>query len=140
MVNKMNNMKRKSREENIYESDRLQQKTQQTFVLAYPCHYAHGSVGAILTKFQKSDLKIIEMRCMDVTRNFAQKHVRNIGWDPEAYEDNVPYGNWANYIASNPVVAMIVEGKGARDKVHELISEKQHPFWRDELYRTSCPA
>lgn len=75
-----------------------------------------------------------------MTRNFAQKHVRNIGWDPEAYEDNVPYGNWANYIASNPVVAMIVEGKGARDKVHELISEKQHPFWRDELYRTSCPA
>ncbi|KAI3870557.1 hypothetical protein MKX03_022750 [Papaver bracteatum] len=133
MVNKM---KRKSRGENIYESDRLQQKTQQTFVLAYPCHYSHRSVGAILTKFEN-------YRCMDVTRNFAQKHVYNIGWDPEAYEDNVPYGNWVNYIASNPVVAMIVEGKGAMDKVHELISEKQLPFWCYEeatVYTSSSPA
>ncbi|RZC89713.1 hypothetical protein C5167_035709 [Papaver somniferum] len=82
------------------------------------------------------------MRYMDVTQNFAQKHVRNIRWDPEAYEDNEPYGNWVNYIVSNPVVVMIVEGKGAMDKVHELISEKQLPFWRDEeatVYTSSSP-
>ncbi|KAI3973895.1 hypothetical protein MKX01_030471 [Papaver californicum] len=83
------------------------------------------------------------MTCMDEIRDFARKHVVNIGSDPEDYDETVPYMNWASYIASKPVIAMLVEGKGTIDKVHKLISQKQLPFWNSHgkltVYTSSSP-
>ncbi|KAI3928671.1 hypothetical protein MKW98_024272 [Papaver atlanticum] len=106
-----------------------QQLHERTFVLAYPCHHTYGSVGAIVSEFEKSDLDITEMGCMHVNEAFARKHVENIGLDPDAYDEALPFGNLVYYLASKPVVAMIVEGERAIGKVCALISDKQSPFW-----------
>ncbi|KAI3852641.1 hypothetical protein MKW92_018914 [Papaver armeniacum] len=97
---------------------------QKTFVLAYPIHFNNRSVGFIVSEFEKLELKIIEMSCMEVTKDFALKHVFNIEWDPKD-------GNWVDNIASDPVVAMVVEGDECMSKFNELISKKQLPFWVD---------
>ncbi|RZC79476.1 hypothetical protein C5167_003698 [Papaver somniferum] len=100
---------------------------ERTFVLAYPCHCTYASVGEIVSKFEKLNFKITEMGCIHVNEAFAQVHVDAVGLDPE--NDMLPYGNLVYYLASNPVVAMIVEGEGVISKVCALISDKQHPFW-----------
>ncbi|MCL7050987.1 hypothetical protein MKW94_030507 [Papaver nudicaule] len=96
---------------------------QKTFVLAYPCHHIQQSVGAIVTE------------CMDVSENFARKHLINIGWDADAdvdaWDDAIPSGKWDYYLTSRPVTAMIVEGKGCFRQVKKLISQNKFPFWID---------
>ncbi|RZC51055.1 hypothetical protein C5167_019478 [Papaver somniferum] len=103
-----------------------QQLHERTFLLA---HHTYGSVGAIVSEIEKSDLDITEMGCMHVNEAFARKHVENIGLDPDADDEALPFGNLVYYLASNPVVAMIVEGEGTIGKVCALVSDKQSPFW-----------
>ncbi|RZC79621.1 hypothetical protein C5167_042197 [Papaver somniferum] len=71
---------------------------QRTFVLAYPCHYTYGSVGEIVSKFEKLNFKITEMGCMHVNKAFARVHVDAVGLDPE--NDMIPFGNLVYYLAS----------------------------------------
>ncbi|KAI3856985.1 hypothetical protein MKX03_019045 [Papaver bracteatum] len=105
-----------------------QQLHERTFVLAYPCHHTYRSVGEIVFEFEKLGLDITEMGCMHVNKAFAQKHVESTGLEPDEFALH-PFRNLAYYLASKPVVAMIVEGKGAILKVCALISDKQPPFW-----------
>lgn len=56
-------------------------------------------MGFIVSEFENLKLKIIEMSCMEVTKDFALKHLSNIQWDPKD-------GNWVDNIASDPVVAL----------------------------------
>ncbi|MCL7028696.1 hypothetical protein MKW94_029307 [Papaver nudicaule] len=131
--------------------DQKQQLQQKTFVLGYPGFFSHRCMGDLVSQFEKSGLNITEMICMEVSEVFAGEHIVNIGWDPEAYAEwspeaertaedewnpeasngNLPVASrkWVDYLASDPVVAMVVEGDDSVDKVLELTSKKQLPFW-----------
>ncbi|KAI3893486.1 hypothetical protein MKX03_022814 [Papaver bracteatum] len=98
---------------------------QKTFVLAYPWLFRQRSMGALISEFEK-----LEMRSMVVTRDFAREHLVNIKWDPEAFSETVPLpcASWVECIAHGPVTAMIVEGDDAVHKVRELSNKQQLPF------------
>lgn len=70
--------------------------------------------GVLVSEFEKLDLNITEMRCMEVTRDFAHEHVVNIGWDPEAFFEDIPipFGSCVDCIAFGHIGAMILETGG----------------------------
>ncbi|MCL7049061.1 hypothetical protein MKW94_018191 [Papaver nudicaule] len=105
---------------------------QKTLVLVYPCHHVYRSVGAIVSEFEENHLKITEMRCMNVTIDFAHKHLENIGWGPDACNKDIPFVMWDCHLASEPLTAMIVEGNNCIPRIKKLISKCRHPFWVDE--------
>ncbi|KAI3880798.1 hypothetical protein MKX03_034699 [Papaver bracteatum] len=102
--------------------------TEKTFVLAYPCHYTYRSVGEIVSEFESLGLEIREMGCMHVNKAFALEHTGPMGMVPDEFAP-FPYKDLVHYLVSKPVVAMIVEGKGAINTVHSLITGKQPSFW-----------
>ncbi|XP_026394133.1 uncharacterized protein LOC113289160 isoform X2 [Papaver somniferum] len=69
------------------------------------------------------------MRCMNVCGEFAPQHLKNIKLDPLDFDPNPRFMNWIEYIASAPVLAMIVEGDNSVfEEVFELTSKDEHPF------------
>ncbi|KAI3884207.1 hypothetical protein MKX03_018729 [Papaver bracteatum] len=107
-----------------------EQKLEKTFVLAYPCFFCYHCIGDLVAQFEKlAGLKIREMRCMNVSEDFAQEHLNNIKWNPDAFDRYLPSGNWVGYLRSKPVVAMIMQGDNSIEKVSKLTSKKERPFW-----------
>ncbi|MCL7027029.1 hypothetical protein MKW94_007227 [Papaver nudicaule] len=121
---------------------------QKTFVLGYPGFFFHRCIGELVSQFEKSGLNITKMICMRVSEVFAREHLENINWDPEArtgwipevFGEKLPSEKWADYLASEPLVAMVVEGDDAVSKVLELTSKKELPFWVVENERTTVYA
>ncbi|KAI3921259.1 hypothetical protein MKW92_039629 [Papaver armeniacum] len=108
----------------------IDKKMEKTFVLAYPCFYYHNCIGNLVAQFEElAGLKITEMRCMNVSEDFAREHLNNINWNPEAFDADLPSGSWVGYLTSNAVVAMIIEGDNSVQKVSQLTSKKERPFW-----------
>ncbi|KAI3941562.1 hypothetical protein MKW92_029103 [Papaver armeniacum] len=94
----------------------IDKRMEKTFVLAYPCFYYYNCIGNL-------------MRCMNVSEDFAREHLNNINWNPEAFYADVPSGSLVGFLTSNPVVAMIIEGDNSVQKVSQLTSKKERPFW-----------
>ncbi|KAI3875284.1 hypothetical protein MKX03_001282 [Papaver bracteatum] len=69
------------------------------------------------------------MRCMHVSEDFSREHLNNIKWNPDAFYQDLPYWNWVGYLSSKPVFSMIMEGDNSVDKVSQLTSKKERPFW-----------
>ncbi|KAI3855336.1 hypothetical protein MKW92_026094 [Papaver armeniacum] len=126
---------KKRRTEEITIDKKLEEKSK-TFVLAYPVYFKYRLFGDLVSGFEKSGFKITEMRCMNVSKEFAEKHLENIKQDPLDFDPNPSFMNWIDYIASAPVLAMIVEGDNSVfDKVFELTSSKEYPFWDGNVRR-----
>ncbi|MCL7041952.1 hypothetical protein MKW94_012761 [Papaver nudicaule] len=106
-----------------------QPAVEKTFVLAHPEHHMWRSVGNIVTEFEIMNLNVTELRCMNVSKDFARQHLANIGWGADAQDDAIPFGHWDYHLTSRPVTAMIVEGKGCFRQVKKLISQQKFPFW-----------
>ncbi|KAI3849983.1 hypothetical protein MKX03_035962 [Papaver bracteatum] len=78
-------------------------KLEKTFVLAYPCFSYNSCIGNM-------------MRCMNMSEDFAREHLNNIKWNPDAFDRDLPSGNWVGYLSSKPVVAMIMQGDNSIEK------------------------
>ncbi|KAI3882291.1 hypothetical protein MKW92_019287 [Papaver armeniacum] len=101
----------------------IDQKLRKTFVLAYPSYFIYGGIGDFVTKLEKLGLKITEMRCMNVSEDFARKHLVNI---ERVSDENLAPDKWVRNISCSPVVAMIVEGdNNSVNEVIELTSKQQ---------------
>ncbi|XP_026410241.1 uncharacterized protein LOC113305418 [Papaver somniferum] len=63
------------------------------------------------------------MRCMNVSEDFARKHLVNIKC---VSDENLAPDKWVRYISCNPIVAMIVEGdNNSVNEFIELTSKQQ---------------
>ncbi|KAI3872222.1 hypothetical protein MKW98_011714 [Papaver atlanticum] len=101
----------------------IDQKLRKTFALAYPSYFIYRGIGNFVTELEKLGLKITEMRCMNVSEDFARKHLVNI---KRVSDENLPPEKWVRNISCNPCVAMIVEGDNSSvNEVTELISKQQ---------------
>ncbi|KAI3968057.1 hypothetical protein MKW92_041899 [Papaver armeniacum] len=101
----------------------IDQKLRKTLVLAYPSYFIYGGIGDFVTKLEKLGLKITEMRCMNVSEDFARKHLVNI---KRVSDENLAPDKWVRNISCSPVVAMIVEGdNNSVNEVIELTSKQQ---------------
>ncbi|KAI3857501.1 hypothetical protein MKX03_033314 [Papaver bracteatum] len=101
----------------------MDRNLRKTFVLAYPSYLIYRDIGNFVAELEKLSLKITEMRCMNVSEDFARKHLVKIGLI--AAERLAPE-IWIQYITYGPVVAMIVEGdKNSVKQYIELVSKQQ---------------
>ncbi len=86
---------------------------ERSLVLIKPDAVERNLIGKILTIYEDNNLKIINMRLTNVSREVAEAHyIEHKGQDY--------YENLIAYITRSPVVAVVLEGEDAIAKVRRL--------------------
>lgn len=76
------------------------------FVMLKPDAVQRGLIGTLINRLERTGLKIIAMKFLQVTDDMAAKHY-------EVHKDKPFYPSLVEFITSGPVVAMVLEGKDA---------------------------
>ncbi len=79
---------------------------EQTFVMVKPDAVRRGLTGKILARFEEKGLKVKAMRLEIPERSTVEKHY-------EVHQERPFYAGLVDFIASGPVVPMMVEGESA---------------------------
>jgi nucleoside-diphosphate kinase len=79
---------------------------ERTLIIIKPDAVQRGLIGQIIDRFERRGLRIAAMRLMQISRELAKKHYA-------VHEGKPFYPGLIDYITSGPVVAMVLEGKGA---------------------------
>lgn len=116
---------------------------ERSLVLIKPDGVVRSLVGEIITRFEKTGLKIIGMKMVWVDENFAKEHYKlDETWaknvydktkatkekdgQPFPYKDHMEYGgmiqSWnAAFLQEGPVVALILEGPHAIEIIRKMV-------------------
>ena len=89
---------------------------ERTFVMVKPDGVQRGLVGEIIGRFEKKGLKIVAMKLVSVSKEFAEKHY-------SAHKGKPFFKPTVKFITSSPVVAMILEGNNAIDLVRTMMGK-----------------
>ncbi len=89
---------------------------EKTLVLVKPDGIQRGLIGEIVSRFEKTGLRIVAMKMLQVDENLAKQHYA------------VHYGkpffpNLIKYITTCPIVAMVLEGRQAVEVVRKLMGK-----------------
>ncbi len=87
---------------------------ERTLVLVKPDGVERGFVGAILSRFEKTGLKIVGMKMVFMDSDFAKKHYA-------VHVNKAFYKSVEDFMISGPVVAFVLEGIDAVDLVRKMI-------------------
>jgi nucleoside-diphosphate kinase len=79
---------------------------ERTFVMIKPDGVQRGLVGEIVRRFEQRGLKIVGMKMVYMSTDFAKRHYA-------AHEGKGFFEGLIRYITSGPVVAMVLEGTDA---------------------------
>lgn len=86
---------------------------EKTLVLVKPDAFKASHTGDIVKRYEDEGLRLLALRMMKMTKEVAAKHyVEHIG---RPY-----YGELEAFMTSGPIVAMVLAGEGAIEKVREL--------------------
>lgn len=85
-----------------------------TLVLVKPDGVQRGLSGEIINRLERTGLKIVGMKLMQVSRELASRHYGE-------HEGKPFYDGLVSYITSSPVVAMAIEGPNAIAIVRKLM-------------------
>jgi nucleoside-diphosphate kinase len=85
-----------------------------TLILIKPDAFARGLTGEILARFERKGLKIVALRDMIVTGELAERHYAE-------HSERPFFGELVAFITSGPIVAMVLEGKGAVKAARQVI-------------------
>jgi nucleoside-diphosphate kinase len=90
---------------------------QKTLVILKPDAVERGIVGEILARFERAGLQIIGLKLVKADQKLASDHYHDVDvrYSPEIKKLMV------DFMSSNPVVAMVLEGIGAIEKVRLMI-------------------
>ena len=86
---------------------------EKTLVLIKPDAFAAAHSGDIIKRYESEGLKIVAMKLMQMTKPLAAKH----------YAEHIGRGYYAEleqFMTSAPIVAMVLAGEGAIEKVREI--------------------
>ena len=89
---------------------------ERTFVMVKPDGVQRGLVGEIIDRFEKKGLKIVAMKLVSVSKEFAEKHYG-------VHKGKPFFKPTVKFITSSPVVAMILEGNNAIDLVRTMMGK-----------------
>lgn len=89
---------------------------ERTFVMVKPDGVQRGLVGEIIGRFEKKGLKIVAMKLVSVSKEFAEKHYG-------VHKSKPFFKPTVKFITSSPVVAMILEGNNAIDLVRTMMGK-----------------
>ena len=77
-----------------------------TLILVKPDAFARGLTGEIIARFERKGLKIVALRSLTVTKELAEQHYAE-------HSERPFFGELVEFITSGPIVAMVLEGRGA---------------------------
>jgi nucleoside-diphosphate kinase len=85
-----------------------------TLILVKPDAFARGLTGEILARFERKGLTILALRGLTMTRELAEQHYAE-------HSERPFFGELVEFITSGPIVAMVLEGKGAVKAARQVI-------------------
>lgn len=95
---------------------------ERTLVLIKPDGVQRGLIGEIISRFEKTGLKVIGMKLQHIDRKFAEKHYT----DDIAKRRGENVRNWLlEFITEGPVVAICLEGIEAIEIVRKIIGSTE---------------
>lgn len=87
---------------------------ERTLVIVKPDGVQRGLIGAIIGRFEQRGLRIVGLKLMAVDRSLAERHY--------AVHNGKPFFEaLVSYIASGPVIPMVVEGVEAIKVVRSMV-------------------
>jgi len=78
---------------------------ERTFIAVKPDGVQRGLVGEVIKRFETRGYKLVAIKLIWPTREFAEQHYSDLSKKPF-------FGGLVKYFSSGPVVAMVWEGKG----------------------------
>jgi nucleoside-diphosphate kinase len=85
-----------------------------TFVMIKPDGVQRAIVGELLTRFEKVGFKIIALKMFWMDQEFSRRHYAE-------HVDKPFYQEMENFITEGPVLAFVLEGRGAIAAVRKMI-------------------
>lgn len=92
---------------------------ERTLVLIKPDAVERNLIGPILSEYERNNLKVVEMKLLQVSTEIAQRHYAEHEGKP-FFEDLVAY------LTRSPLVALILEGENAVQRVR-ILNGKTNP-------------
>lgn len=83
-------------------------------ILLKPDAIQRGFVGRIITRFEEKGLKIVAMKMLKMTPSLAKEHYAHLVQKPF-------YPDLEKFMTSQPIIAMIIEGKEAVEVVRNML-------------------
>ncbi len=90
--------------------------SQRTLVLLKPDAIQRGLAGEVISRFERTGLKIAAMKLLHVDQGLAHRHY-------EMHEGRPFFEGLVRFITSSPIIAMVLEGPRAVDKVRSVMGE-----------------
>ena len=90
--------------------------SQQTLVLLKPDALQRGLAGQVIARLEQTGLKIVAMRLIRVDDALARRHYA-------IHEGKSFFVGLVSFITSSPIVAMVLEGPQAVEKVRRVMGE-----------------
>lgn len=87
---------------------------ERTLLLLKPDALHRGLVGAIVSRFENKGFKIVGMKMIHISKELSKEHYSHLVSKPF-------YADLEKFMTSDPVVAMVVEGKEAVDVVRLIV-------------------
>ncbi len=85
-----------------------------TLILIKPDAINRGLVGELISRFEKKGLKIVGLKMLKMTPSMAKEHYAHL-------VDKSFYPELEEFMTSNPLIAMVVEGKDAVNVVRRIV-------------------
>ncbi|MEF9953309.1 nucleoside-diphosphate kinase [Clostridium sp.] len=87
--------------------------SQQTLVLIKPDAVERNHIGNIISKYENEGLKVVALKMVTASSEIATKHY-------EEHAEKPFFKDLLTYITRSPIVAMILEGDDAIEKVRTI--------------------
>ena len=89
---------------------------ERTLVLVKPDGVQRGLAGRVISRLEEKGLQLVGMKMVRVSEELAHRHYA-------AHEGKAFFPGLVEFITSSPIVAVVVEGKGAIEVVRRLMGE-----------------
>jgi len=95
-------------------SSHKEYRLERSLVIVKPDGVQRGLVGAIIGRFEARGLRIVALKMISVDKNLAERHY-------DVHRGKPFFEALVDYIASGPVVTMVVEGPEAIKVVRSMV-------------------
>eukprot|EP01116_Phalansterium_solitarium_P012165 TRINITY_DN28209_c1_g1_i1.p1 TRINITY_DN28209_c1_g1~~TRINITY_DN28209_c1_g1_i1.p1 ORF type:complete len:241 (+),score=103.45 TRINITY_DN28209_c1_g1_i1:38-724(+) len=89
-------------------------KNERTFIAIKPDGVHRYLIGEVVSRFEKKGLKLVAIKVIHPTKEFAEKHYADLSARPF-------FPGLVNYFSSGPVIAMVWEGHNAIKNGRKLV-------------------
>ncbi len=87
---------------------------ERSLVVIKPDGVKRALTGEILSRFEKTGLKVIALKMVRVEKDFAKKHYK-------AHQEKPFFKDLVEFLSEGPVVAFVIEGVHAVDNVRKMV-------------------